>query len=89
MKTQLTPTLAAVDQPRLVRLSLSFQPYEVEIITEALNRMRYEKLSRCPWVQLESGGYYYQPSKEVKRIQFVENSIKRQLSEPNDKSLLP
>jgi hypothetical protein len=68
---------------RLVRLSLSFQPYEVEIIKEALNRMRYEKLSRCPWVKQDNGGYYYQPSKEVKRIQFVENSIKRQLSEPN------
>jgi hypothetical protein len=82
MKTETlqTENVPVIVQSPLDHLSLEFQLYEVEIIKEALERMRHEKLSRCPWVKQESGGYNYQPSKEVKRIQFVENSIKRQLS---------
>lgn len=80
IETPQTENVPVVVQSPLVQLSLDFQPYEVEIIKEALERMRHEKLSRCPWVKQDSGGYNYQPSKEVKRIKFVENSIKRQLS---------
>jgi hypothetical protein len=70
--------------PRLVRLSLSFQPYEVELILDALSQVRHQKLTRCPWVKQEGGGYGWTPSREVRRLRFVENSIRRQLSEPND-----
>ena len=68
---------------RIVRLSLSFQPYEVDLILDALNQVRHQKLTRCPWVKQEGGGYGWTPSREVKRLRFVENSIRRQLSEPN------
>lgn len=79
----------AVAQPPLVRLSLSFQPYEVELILDALNQVRHQKLTRCPWVKQEGGGYGWTPSREVRRLRFVENSIRRQLSEPNAGDLAP
>lgn len=71
----------------LTRLSLSFQQYEVDLILNVLNETRYRKLSRCPWVKQESGGYGWKPSREVKQLQFIEKSIRRQLSDLNAKSL--
>ena len=61
-------------------VSLSFQPYEVKIIKEALESLASTELSRGAWEKQKCGQYYYLPSREVKRIRFIERSIERQLS---------
>jgi hypothetical protein len=65
---------------KLKQITLSFQAYEIELIKEALKNLAYSKLAKCPWEMQSYGGYNYTPSKEVKRLRFIENSIKRQLN---------
>ena len=73
-----------VGSDALVRRSLSFQPYEIELMQEALNDMRHAELSKCRWEKQPDGQYYYTKNRRIRQIEFIERSIRRQLSEPND-----
>lgn len=83
LKTKSKRATVAVGSDALVRRSLSFQPYEIELMQEALNVMRHAELSKCPWEKQPDGGYYYTKNRRIRQIEFIERSITRQLSEPN------
>lgn len=71
----------------LVRRSLSFQPYEIDLILKGLAALRDVEHRSCKWEKQEhSNQYYYTPNATVKRIAFIERSITRQLSAPNIRS---
>jgi hypothetical protein len=63
------------------RRSMSFQPYEIELIQQALSVFRSEELSKCPWEKQPDGQYYYTKNRRVRQIDFIERSIKRQLTD--------
>ncbi len=70
------------ENPKLIKHTLEFQPYELDYIKSALQNLRYSYLSKCPWVFLaDKNMYYYDGSKDpnVKRLDFILKSIDRQL----------
>lgn len=83
-KTSEKSPAASVGSGALVRRSLSFQPYEIELILKGLAALRDVEHHSCKWEkQGGSNQYYYTPNAAVKRIAFIERSIARQLSTPN------
>ena len=61
--------------------NLEFQGYEINLIRQSLELLKdKEYREHCKWELQSFGFYYYTDNKKVKQINFVLNSINRQLN---------
>jgi hypothetical protein len=71
---------AGSDSSDLLCFSLSFQKYEIDLISEGLAQLVMKEYSdHCKWEEQPNGGYFYTPNKKVRQIRFIQRSINRQL----------